>query len=137
ILSYNIVELILTFNLTNKMIIQSDNSHRTFNFTDEYLDRLIDEHDKNCVLLPVTGVKYCTVDEMSKCRRYEINKIQVQKFEDCLFIDFIKDIDEFFTYVTNLCNSQNNEYGVHILNLFRNGSFNKKLIDDITPAFFS
>ncbi|CAF2028119.1 unnamed protein product, partial [Rotaria magnacalcarata] len=67
----------------------------------------------------------------------EINKIQVQKFEDCLFIDFIKDIDEFFTYVTNLCNSQNNEYGVHILNLFRNGSFNKKLIDDITPAFFS
>ncbi|CAF1161549.1 unnamed protein product [Rotaria magnacalcarata] len=146
------------------MELQSKSSPIDAEITDEYLIWLIDAYDKSGYVLPFVGIKYCTHDDKCKCQRCEqirrdkwpyteslaahllylsgfkideINRIQVQKFEDCLFIDFIKDIDEFFTYVTNLCNSQNNEYGVHILNLFRNGSFNKKLIDDITPAFFS
>ncbi|CAF4252055.1 unnamed protein product [Rotaria magnacalcarata] len=63
----------------------------------------------------------------------EINIIQVKKFEDCLFNDFIKNMNEFLIYVTDLCNS-NNEYGLHILNLFRSGSFNKKIYHDSTPG---
>ncbi|CAF1448115.1 unnamed protein product, partial [Rotaria magnacalcarata] len=33
------------------METQSDDSHRAFDFTDEYLDWLIDGHDKNGILL--------------------------------------------------------------------------------------
>lgn len=40
------------------MDIESDKVHTPFDFTDEYLDWLIDGHDKNGVLLPFTGIKY-------------------------------------------------------------------------------
>ena len=146
------------------MELQSTSSPIAAEITDEYLIWLIDAYDKSGDVLPFEGIKYCTFDDKCKCQRCEqirrnkwpyipslaahllylsgfkmdeINKILVRKFEDCLFNDFIKNIDEFYSYVTDLCNSQNNEYGVHILNLFRNQSFNKKLIDDTTTAFFS
>ncbi|CAF3539801.1 unnamed protein product [Rotaria socialis] len=147
-------------------IIKSDNSHRAFNFTDEYLDWLIDGYDKNGVLLPFIGIKYCTddVDEKCKCRRCEksrrnkwpyieslagnllylsglqmdeINGSEVKRFEDCLFNDFINNMQRFYSHVTDLCYSQNDEFSLHILNLFRNGSFNKRLYNGATPAIFA
>ncbi|CAF3605835.1 unnamed protein product [Rotaria socialis] len=139
---------------------QSTSSSTASEITDEYLIWLIDVYDKNGAVLPLIGIKYCTHNDECKCQRCEqnrrnkwpyteslaanllylsgfkideINIIQVKKFEDCLFSDFIKNMNEFFIYVTDLCNS-NNEYGLYILNLFRNRSFNKKIYHGLTPA---
>ncbi|CAF4525971.1 unnamed protein product, partial [Rotaria magnacalcarata] len=146
------------------METQSDDSHRAFDFTDEYLDWLIDGHDKNGILLPFIGIKYCTGDEKCKCRQCEqsrrnkwpyaeslaahlfylsgfkmneINGSEVKKFQDCLFNDFINNMNGFYIHVADLCSSQNNEYGLHIFNLFRNGSFNKNIYNGATPAILA
>ncbi|CAF1515753.1 unnamed protein product [Rotaria magnacalcarata] len=131
--------------------------------SDEYLDWLIHGYDKNGVPLPFMGIRYCTDDENCKCRQckqsrrnkwpyteslsanllyisgfkmHEINNIEIKKLEDCLFNDFNYNINGFFTYVTDLCTSYD-VYGIHILNLFRNGSFNKKLYNGATPAILA
>jgi len=61
---------------------------------------------------------------LSGFKMHEINAIEVKKFEDCLFNDFIHDMNGFLIYVTDLC-TINGQYGLHILDLFKNGSFNK------------
>ncbi|CAM4852352.1 unnamed protein product, partial [Rotaria magnacalcarata] len=62
------------------MEIQSDNSHRAFYFTDEYLDWLIGGHDKNRVLLPFIGIKYCTDDDDEKCKCRRCEQIRRNKW---------------------------------------------------------
>ncbi|CAF1074763.1 unnamed protein product [Rotaria magnacalcarata] len=147
------------------MKVQFHNSHRAFNFTDEYLDWLIDGHHKNLVLLSFIGVQYCTDDDNKyKCRRCErsrrnrwsyieslaanllylsvfkineFNGCEVRRFEDCLFDDFINNMNGFYIHVTDSCNSQNNEFSLHILNLFRNVSFNKRLYNGANPAILA
>lgn len=129
-------------------------------FSDEYLEWLINRYDNNGKSIPFNGVRYCTFDKKCSCRTcrqfyqkqwpynrvlsatllhlsgvniHEINHDEVEKFENCIINDYYNDMDGFYDYVVDLCSS-NSDYGLYILNLFVNSTFDKPTIHKINSS---
>ncbi|CAF3447433.1 unnamed protein product [Rotaria sp. Silwood2] len=135
-------------------IFQDISNRGILPLTKEYKQWLNESCDTIGKILPFQGIKYCQQNDSCQCKTckkdrilewpYErslsanllyltgiklddINYLEVTTFEETLISKYLRNITEFWKYVTEVC-LLGGDYGTETLAAFNNGKFDKKII---------
>ncbi|CAF4132520.1 unnamed protein product [Adineta steineri] len=94
--------------------------HGFLPITKEYKQWLNQPYDKHGNKTVFEEIKY-------RVKLHDINYIEATRFEETLAYEYLKQITEFWKYVTEVCLLAG-DYGIELLAAFNRGEFDKKTI---------